>query len=122
TVAQFATAPGQRPILHERIAPRLHLLLEQGSLREVECMRQRGDLHADLACLPAVGHRQVWEYLEGRLDREAMIGRGIAATRQLAKRQFTWLRGWEGLQWLDSENCDNLSRALKCLESVTILG
>ena len=51
-----------------------------------------------------------------------MIERGIIATRQLAKRQFTWLRGWEDLQWLDSQSCDNLSRALKCLESVSILG
>jgi tRNA dimethylallyltransferase len=122
TVAQFAIAPGQRSILHERIARRFHLMLEQGFIEEVECLRQRGDLHADLPSIRAVGYRQVWEYLEGRLDREAMIGRGIAATRQLAKRQFTWLRGWKGLQWLDSENCDNLSRALKCLESVTILG
>jgi tRNA dimethylallyltransferase len=122
TVAQFAIAPGLRSLLHERIARRFHLMLEQGFVEEVERLHQRGDLHAALPSIRAVGYRQVWEYLEGQLDRAAMIERGIIATRQLAKRQFTWLRGWESLQWLDSQACDNLSRALKCLRSLSILG
>ena len=122
TVAQFAIAPGLRSVLHERIARRFHLMLEQGFVEEVERLRQRGDLHAGLPSIRAVGYRQVWEYLEGQLDRADMVERGIIATRQLAKRQYTWLRGWQGLQWLDSQACDNLSRALKCLESVSILG
>jgi tRNA dimethylallyltransferase len=122
TVAQFAIAPGLRSLLHERIARRFHLMLEQGFVEEVERLHQRGDLHAALPSIRAVGYRQVWEYLEGQLDRAAMIERGIIATRQLAKRQFTWLRGWEDLQWLDSQSCDNLSRALKCLRSLSILG
>ncbi|HLT05651.1 MAG TPA: tRNA (adenosine(37)-N6)-dimethylallyltransferase MiaA [Pseudomonas sp.] len=122
TVAQFAIAPGQRSVLHERIARRFHLMLEQGFVEEVERLHRRGDLHAALPSIRAVGYRQVWEYLEGRLDRPEMIERGIVATRQLAKRQHTWLRSWQGVQWLDSQACDNLSRTLKCLKSASISG
>lgn len=121
TVAQFAIAPSERRLLHERIALRFRLMLEQGFVEEVEALRQRGDLHVGLPSIRAVGYRQVWEYLEGSLTREAMQERGIIATRQLAKRQFTWLRGWTGLEWLDSQAGDNLSRALKYLEAVSIL-
>ena len=121
TVAQFAIAPVERKVLHERIALRFHLMLEQGFVEEVEALRMRGDLHAGLPSIRAVGYRQVWDYLGGQLTREDMTERGIIATRQLAKRQFTWLRGWENLHWLDSLANDNLARALKYLHSVTIL-
>lgn len=121
TVAQFAIAPTQRQVLHARIAQRFHLMLEQGFVEEVEALRLRGDLHAGLPSIRAVGYRQVWDYLEGRLGREDMAQRGIIATRQLAKRQFTWLRGWTALQWLDSQANDNLSRTLKYLKAVSIL-
>jgi tRNA dimethylallyltransferase len=121
TVAQFAIAPEQRQVLHERIARRFHLMLEQGFVEEVEALRQRGDLHAGLPSIRAVGYRQVWDYLEGGLNREEMTERGIIATRQLAKRQFTWLRGWENLHWLDSLASDNLMRILKYLRTVSIL-
>lgn len=121
TVAQLAIAPAQRQVLHDRIAQRFRAMLEQGFVEEVEALRRRSDLHAGLPSIRAVGYRQVWEYLDGELSRDEMVERGIIATRQLAKRQFTWLRGWDGLQWLDSLACDNLSRALKYLESVSIL-
>lgn len=121
TVAQLAIAPEQRQVLHARIAQRFQLMLEQGFVNEVEALRERSDLHEGLPSIRAVGYRQVWEYLGGRLSREEMIERGIIATRQLAKRQFTWLRGWDDLYWLDSLACDNLSRALKYLASVSIL-
>ncbi|WP_061237442.1 tRNA (adenosine(37)-N6)-dimethylallyltransferase MiaA [Ectopseudomonas composti] len=121
TVAQLAIAPAQRQVLHERIAQRFRVMLEQGFVEEVEALRRRSDLHAGLPSIRAVGYRQVWEYLDGELSRDEMVERGIIATRQLAKRQFTWLRGWDGLEWLDSLACDNLSRALKYLESVSIL-
>lgn len=121
TVAQLAIAPAQRQILHERIAQRFRAMLEQGFVREVEALRSRSDLHAGLPSIRAVGYRQVWGYLDGELSRDEMVERGIIATRQLAKRQFTWLRGWDGLHWLDSLACDNLSRALKYLQSVSIL-
>lgn len=121
TVAQFAIAPTQRQVLHARIAQRFHLMLEQGFVEEVEALRLRGDLHAGLPSIRAVGYRQVWDYLEGRLDREGMAERGIIATRQLAKRQFTWLRSWAALEWLDSQANDNLSSTLKYLKAVSIL-
>ncbi|TXH93990.1 MAG: tRNA (adenosine(37)-N6)-dimethylallyltransferase MiaA [Pseudomonas sp.] len=121
TVAQFAIAPEQRKVLHERIALRFRLMLEQGFIEEVETLRLRGDLHAGLPSIRAVGYRQVWEYLDGGLRREEMVERGVAATRQLAKRQFTWLRSWSGLHWLDSLDGDNPMRALKYLKAVSIL-
>lgn len=121
TVAQLAIAPAQRQVLHDRIAQRFRAMLEQGFVEEVEALRSRSDLHAGLPSIRAVGYRQVWGYLDGELSRDEMVERGIIATRQLAKRQFTWLRGWDGLHWLDSLACDNLSRALKYLQSVSIL-
>ncbi len=121
TVAQLAIAPLERQVLHERIARRFQLMLEQGFIEEVETLRRRGDLHAALPSIRAVGYRQAWDYLDGRLTHDEMVERGIIATRQLAKRQFTWLRGWSDVQWLDSLADDNLSRALKYLESVAIL-
>ncbi|SDI56746.1 tRNA dimethylallyltransferase [Pseudomonas flavescens] len=121
TVAQLAIAPAQRQMLHERIAQRFDRMLEQGFVAEVERLHRRGDLHAELPSIRAVGYRQVWEHLEGRLSAASMRERGIIATRQLAKRQFTWLRGWENVHWLDSLDCDNLPRALKYLATVSIL-
>ncbi|WP_218568976.1 tRNA (adenosine(37)-N6)-dimethylallyltransferase MiaA [Pseudomonas sp. 2FE] len=121
TVARLAIAPAQRQVLHARIAERFQLMLEQGFIEEVEALRKRGDLHAGLPAIRAVGYRQVWDYLDGNLDRAEMVERGIIATRQLAKRQFTWLRSWSDLHWLDSLACDNLPRALKYLASVSIL-
>ena len=121
TVAQLAIAPLDRQVLHERIARRFQLMLEQGFVEEVEALRRRGDLHAALPSIRAVGYRQAWDYLEGRLTHDEMVERGIIATRQLAKRQFTWLRSWSDVHWLDSLAGDNLSRTLKYLESVAIL-
>ena len=63
----------------------------------------RGDLHLDLPAMRTVGYRQVWGYLNGDYRYEEMVAKALAATRQLAKRQLTWLRRWEGLQWLDSD-------------------
>ncbi|HYQ39118.1 MAG TPA: tRNA (adenosine(37)-N6)-dimethylallyltransferase MiaA [Pseudomonas sp.] len=122
TVAHLAIAPEQRQVLHERIARRFHLMLEQGLIAEVEALHARGDLHPGLPSIRSVGYRQVWEYIEGRLTRDEMIERGIIATRQLAKRQFTWLRSWPQVHWLDSLACDNLARTLKYLQAVAIKG
>ena len=121
TVAQLAIAPAQRQILHERIAQRFDLMLEQGFVAEVERLHRRGDLHGEMPSIRAVGYRQVWDHLEGRLSAAQMRERGIIATRQLAKRQFTWLRSWQDVQWLDSLDCDNLPRALKYMATVSIL-
>ncbi len=121
TVANLAIAPADRKVLHDRIALRFGQMLEQGFLDEVLALRSRTDLHAGLPAIRAVGYRQVWDHLDGKLTREEMQERGIIATRQLAKRQFTWLRSWGNLQWLDSLDRDNLPRALKYLGSVSIL-
>jgi tRNA dimethylallyltransferase len=85
-------APANREALHERIRQRFLTMIERGFIDEVRVLYERGDLHADLPSIRAVGYRQVWAYLEGEYDRDTMIERGIVATRQFAKRQFTWLR------------------------------
>jgi tRNA dimethylallyltransferase len=121
TVANLAIAPVDRKVLHDRIAQRFTQMLDQGFVEEVVALRSRGDLHSNLPSIRAVGYRQVWDHLDGKLTRDEMQERGIIATRQLAKRQFTWLRSWEDLHWLDSLACDNLPRALKYLGSVSIL-
>ncbi|RMV73918.1 tRNA (adenosine(37)-N6)-dimethylallyltransferase MiaA [Pseudomonas coronafaciens] len=121
TVANLAIAPADRKVLHHRIALRFEQMLDQGFLDEVLALRSRGDLHSGLPSIRAVGYRQVWDHLDGKLTRDEMQERGIIATRQLAKRQFTWLRSWENLHWLDSLASDNLPRALKYLGSVSIL-
>lgn len=113
---QFAIAPAQRSELHELIAKRFHGMLEQGFGREVELLYQRGDLHPDMPSMRCVGYRQYWSYLAGEYDYQEMIYRAIVATRQLAKRQFTWLRGWPDVHWLTSgasDNFDNLVAAVK---------
>ncbi|HEY0289303.1 MAG TPA: tRNA (adenosine(37)-N6)-dimethylallyltransferase MiaA [Pseudomonas sp.] len=121
TVANLAIAPVDRKVLHDRIAQRFTQMLDQGFVEEVVALRSRGDLHSNLPSIRAVGYRQVWDHLDGKLTRDEMQERGIIATRQLAKRQFTWLRSWEDLHWLDSLACDNLPRTLKYLGSVSIL-
>lgn len=121
TVANLAIAPADRHVLHDRIAQRFVHMLEQGFVDEVLTLRARGDLHAGLSSMRAVGYRQVWDHLDGKLTWDQMQERGVIATRQLAKRQFTWLRSWADLQWLDSLACDNLPRALKYMASVSIL-
>ena len=85
-------APPNRKILHDIIAQRFRNMLEQGFINEVEKLYQRGDLTEKMPSIRAVGYRQVWAYLQGEDDLEAMTEKAIIATRQLAKRQFTWLR------------------------------
>jgi tRNA dimethylallyltransferase len=84
--------PSDRSALHQRIAQRFDTMLEQGFIDELIQLRNRGDLHPDLPSMRCVGYRQAWEYLDGDYDLKEMRERGIIATRQLAKRQLTWLR------------------------------
>lgn len=109
-IAQFAIAPVDRAVLHERIATRFDLMLEQGFENEVVKLYERSDLHEDLPSIRSVGYRQMWQYLDGQLSYAEMRERGIIATRQLAKRQLTWLRGWEQVTWLDTFANDNLTK------------
>lgn len=105
-VHQFAIAPASRELLHQRIELRFHQMLASGFEAEVRALFARGDLHTDLPSIRCVGYRQMWSYIEGEISYDEMVYRGVCATRQLAKRQMTWLRGWEGVRWLDSENPD----------------
>lgn len=92
-LTSFALEPSDRAVLHERIARRFDLMLENDALLdEVEHLRRRGDLHPGLPSMRCVGYRQAWEYLDGRIDYATMRETGIIATRQLCKRQLTWLR------------------------------
>ena len=102
-ILQFAIAPEQREVLHLRIEQRFHKMIELGFQQEVEKLYRRPDLNENLPSIRCVGYRQMWEYLRGDYDHDEMVFRGICATRQLAKRQITWLRGWtSSIQWLDS--------------------
>ena len=92
----------ERAVLHERIRTRFEAMLKLGLVDEVKALRRKYRLSASMPSMRAVGYRQVWEYLEGRLDREALKEKGIAATRQLAKRQLTWLRSFPDLARVDS--------------------
>ena len=100
---KLVIAPENRVTLHDKIALRFNAMLEQGLLEEVEELYSRGDLSEQKPSIRAVGYRQVWQYLAGELDYEMMIEKAIVATRQLAKRQFTWLRKVEGACWYESE-------------------
>jgi tRNA dimethylallyltransferase len=97
----LALEPSDRAELHRRIAQRFRAMLEAGLEGEVEALRARHALHAGLASMRAVGYRQVWETLEGLASRATLEERGVAATRQLAKRQLTWLRAMREAERLD---------------------
>ena len=101
-VLKLALMPSDRAELHQRIERRFKQMLEQGLIDEVKTLQDRGDLNEDLPAIRAVGYRQVWDYLLDRIDYTEMEERGVIATRQLAKRQFTWLRSEKDLIAYDS--------------------
>lgn len=103
-VLQFAISPQDRKILHQRIEMRFLQMLKTGFEDEVSALYARGDLHGDLPAIRSVGYRQMWSYLSGEISYDEMVYRGICATRQLAKRQITWLRGWKNVHRLDSDD------------------
>jgi tRNA dimethylallyltransferase len=109
--------PSQRAWLHERIAARFDAMLANGLVEEVRCLRERGDLHAALPSMRCVGYRQVWQALEGTLPWAQLREKGIAATRQLAKRQLTWLRALHERKALACDAPDVLRQALQWLKS-----
>lgn len=91
-VIKIALVPADRDVLRQRIAERFQHMLELGFVDEVRALRARGDLNPDMPSMRCVGYRQVWEYLDGKTDYNAMVEKAVIATRQLAKRQMTWLR------------------------------
>ncbi|MFA0810294.1 tRNA (adenosine(37)-N6)-dimethylallyltransferase MiaA [Microbulbifer epialgicus] len=109
-VSQLAIMPRDRGLLHQRIELRFKRMLNAGFVDEVRGLRARGDLHEDLPAIRSVGYRQVWHYLDGRCDYDEMVAAGVAATRQLAKRQLTWLRRWPDLQTLYTQDADGRVR------------
>ncbi len=101
---KIVVMPYNRQALHQRIELRFLQMLKMGLIEEVETLRQRGDLSLDLPSMRTVGYRQVWQYLDGKIDKLEMINQAVAATRQLAKRQLTWLRNQPGLVWFVGYN------------------
>jgi tRNA dimethylallyltransferase len=97
---KLGLAPPTRADLHRVIALRLDEMMRAGFLEEVRALRARGDLHAGLPSIRAVGYRQLWAHLEGECGLEEAVQNAITATRRLAKRQMTWLRAEPGLRWL----------------------
>ena len=108
-VAEFALSPFDRNVLHARIAARFDAMLAAGFIDEVRGLRERSDLDAEHPSMRAVGYRQVWRYLDGQCALEEAAQQAIAATRQLAKRQLTWLRARPQAKWLDSVHPDAAS-------------
>jgi tRNA dimethylallyltransferase len=101
TALRVALEPSDRAVLHARIESRFRVMLAAGLVDELRALRERYALHADLPSMRSVGYRQAWEVIEGRADAANLEARGIAATRQLAKRQLTWLRSMEGVERYD---------------------
>jgi tRNA dimethylallyltransferase len=115
-VLKMALAPVDRERLRQRIGERFLTMLERGLVDEVAGLHARGDLSPDLPSMRAVGYRQVWSYLDGALGYADMSDKGIVASRQLAKRQLTWLRAEHGVAWLD-ETQDPLSQAIERIQA-----
>ena len=119
-VLKLALMPSERAVLHQRIEKRFSQMLEQGLIDEVKALLERGDLHEDLPAIRAVGYRQVWDYLADRMDYTEMKERGVIATRQLAKRQFTWLRSEKDLITYDSSQYSMQQIQEKVLKTVEL--
>ena len=113
----FSLEPQDRSWLHVRIAQRFDAMLAAGLLDEVRALRARGDLSPDLPSMRCVGYRQAWEHLNGEFDAQGLRERGIAATRQLAKRQLTWLRSMPQRQVVPCDAPDALAQLLRAVEA-----
>ncbi len=117
-VINIVLAPADRQVLHQRIARRFDIMLQQGFMAEVEALYQRGDLHLNCPSIRCVGYRQAWQYLAGDIDHAQMKERAVIATRQLAKRQLTWLRRqWADARWCDTQQPDYFEQILAGLQN-----
>lgn len=108
-ITQIAICPGDRAELHRRIHLRFAQMMKAGLLDEVHSLYSRPDLHPDLPAMRAVGYRQLWQHLAGECSLADAVASAEAATRQLAKRQLTWLRKWPGLNWIYTNEAGNLA-------------
>jgi tRNA dimethylallyltransferase len=112
----IALLPGDRNLLHKAIATRFQSMLELGFVEEVEKLFKRGDLHANLPSVRTVGYRQIWNYLLNNISYTEMQDLAITATRQLAKRQLTWLRSWKELNLFVSNDKENVKKIMALLK------
>ncbi len=115
---EIALMHDDRAWLHERINTRFKVMLDAGLVDELRGLRERYPLNPELPSMRCVGYRQAWRYLEGEISGAELFAGGAAATRQLAKRQITWLRGWEGATTLDCRAPDLLDRVSGVVERV----
>jgi tRNA dimethylallyltransferase len=120
-IIKLILSPPHRGVLHAKIAQRFHTMLKQGLIEEVEHLYQRDDLNLDLPAMRCVGYRQAWHYLAGELDYNGLIERGIVATRQLAKRQLSWLRQQTATAWFDSQQPNVTEQILNYLKMHPLL-
>lgn len=111
---KIAICPPDRAVLHQRIEQRFMQMLTEGFIDEVQALMNRGDLSLDLPSMRAVGYRQVWQYLQGDYDENTMQQKAIAATRQLAKRQITWLRSFTDVQWFEGDATKEIANIMSC--------
>lgn len=116
-VVSLAIGPSDRKVLHKRIEQRYHTMLKSGFIDEVKSFHSKETMHSDMPSMKCVGYRQVWDYLDNKLDYDEMVERGIIATRQLAKRQLTWLRRWPNLNQLETNDSKVLAKAIEIIEN-----
>lgn len=116
-LTEIGILPDDRKKLHQVIEDRFLDMLDKGFVDEVAALKSKPENHKGLPALRAVGYRQIWSYLEGRTDYDSMVQEGIVATRQLAKRQYTWLRSWEGLM---TQKSADLAEVLKIVSRGSI--
>ncbi len=117
----IALVPSERAALHQRIADRFDAMLSAGLVEELQALKARYALHAELPSMRCVGYRQAWAFLQGACDRATLRDKGVFATRQLAKRQLTWLRAMPDLQVLDCLAGDLEQQALRHLQHASAL-
>lgn len=121
TVRKLVVSPLERRILHGRIAQRFQIMMQQGFMDEARSLFARDALSLELPSMRAVGYRQAWLHLLGEYDQQTMIDKAIVATRQLAKRQYTWLRSEKEAVWLDSLSEDLLDQAMRHIKAWEML-
>jgi tRNA dimethylallyltransferase len=120
-IIQFAIAPQSREILKKTLEDRFLDMLDKGLIQEVEALINIKGIRKDLPSMRSVGYKQVWEYLDGNLSKDEMILSSISATRQLAKRQLTWLKNWKDLIWIPQNVSEALQFIIKSLDSKKLL-
>jgi tRNA dimethylallyltransferase len=121
-LTQLALVSNNRSLLHERIAKRFHLMMERGFESEVKALYQRGDLAATSTAMRSAGYRQLWDYCDGLLSIEEAVEQGIIASRQLAKRQMTWLRNWPNAREILVDNGESYHHCINiCNQSLKML-